>query len=267
MPGDPSSGTGGSAMASGAGGVNATPSPGSGGSGGAPVANPAMDAGVGGDAGFGGDAAVDDAPVLPSDGKALSLCSSDDDCNGDDLLCVAFGNFRGYCAEDCKVDEDCATINGIAPACDATGRCVIDCVGAGKGDGDCPTDMVCAEIMTSLFTNSLYRCQYSEPKNRAAYEPCDSLRADSDCKKGLSCSVFVGVPLLSDITLPYCAASCAEATDCNAHGSGATPVCDLTIPLSTEGLCALECTDDKQCPGEMLCRNLDLLRRRCGFAP
>ena len=266
VPGDNSTGAGGGSAAPGAGGVNATPALGSGG--GAPVVTkPTADGGVIGDAGLGGDAGIGDVLVLPSDGNALSVCSSDDDCNGDDLLCAAFGNFRGYCAEDCKIDADCAKIDGITPACDATGRCVVDCVGAGKGDGACPNDMVCAEVMTSLFSTSLYRCQYPEPKNHVVFEPCDSLRADSDCEEGLTCSVFVGLPLLSDITLPYCAASCAEATDCNAQGSGATPVCDLSNPLSTKGLCALECTDDKQCPGDMLCRTLDLLRRRCGFAP
>ncbi|MDH5673899.1 MAG: hypothetical protein OEZ06_17205 [Myxococcales bacterium] len=227
------------------------------------------------DAGADGDAAIADAgpatsvevPVatLPSDGELASVCSRDDDCNGDDLVCVVYGTYRGYCSEDCASDDDCSALDGIDASCSG-GRCVIDCTGSGAGDGPCPSQMECAETASAPLSTR-YRCQYPEPKDHAVYEPCDALRGNADCMEGLSCSVFVGLPLLSELALPYCSEGCSDAADCSDPGSGATVVCDRANPLASEGQCALACENDKQCPGDTLCVSVNVLQPRCGYRP
>ena len=256
----PAAGMGGAAAGAGAGGASAA---GSGGAGGAP-SMPAggsvammpqiMDAGVMGDAG-------EPPVVLPMDGNALSVCASSDDCNGDDLRCALFGSYQGYCAEDCAADDDCEAIGGLAPTCDDDGVCVIDCAGGADagvdaGTGECPADMVCAEIMESALDQPIYRCQYPEPKNLGIYEVCED---DAECAGELTCEV----PGLLDLRDTICSAACEEATECDDLGSGATPVCDLA-PLSLDGMCALDCQQDDECPSGMTCIEVDLLTSRCG---
>lgn len=206
------------------------------------------------------DASVDPGPVLPMDGNALSVCLSTDDCNGDDLVCAVFGSYRGYCAQDCSESADCAEIDGIEPTCDLNDRCVIDCAGAGEGDGACPENMACAAITTNPL-NPIYRCQYPEEKNLDTYEVCDVDRGNADCREHLTCQMFPG---LTDLRDSVCVAGCEEAADCEDHGGTATPVCDL-MPLSPlDGMCALECEEDDECPDEMTCIEVDLLTKRCG---
>jgi hypothetical protein len=210
------------------------------------------DAGVASDAGDAGEP----LPLLPMDGNALSVCASSDDCNGDDLLCAVFGSYQGYCAQDCGDDADCAAIDGITPSCDDDGVCVIDCAGDG-GIGECPNDMVCAAIMPTSFDDPYYRCQYPEPKNLGVYEVCDD---DAQCEGELTCEV----PGLLDLRATICSATCSEASDCDALGGSATPVCDPP-PLSPfDGVCALDCAEDGDCPGDMTCIAVDLLTNRCG---
>ncbi len=259
--------TGGSGGASGTGNTGTGGmTGGAGGAGGTAGVDPDDDGGV--TAGTGGEGDMDPPVVLPSDGEALSVCLETADCNGDDLVCTVFGTYRGYCADDCTEAADCAEIDGLEPACDNTGRCVLDCAGDDNwGGGECPENMECVAVVGSLLSENFFRCQYPEPKDHDIYETCDGLRGDADCKEGLMCSVLAGLPLLSDLTLPYCAATCTEAADCDDQGSDAMPVCDTTSLFIAEGLCALECADDKDCPGDMLCFSMDLLSNRCGYAP
>ncbi len=204
------------------------------------------------------DASTPD-PVLPMDGDALSVCESTDDCNGDDLVCAVFGNAQGYCAEDCADDADCDAVDGVDAFCDNDDRCVIDCSEEGS-DGDCPTNMVCIESTTSVIADPIFRCQYPEPKNLDMYEVCDPDRGNADCKVELTCQVFPG---LTDLRDSSCVAGCMEADDCDDLDSEATAVCDLE-PLSDEGVCALECEQDEDCPSEMTCIETDLVTMRCG---
>jgi hypothetical protein len=252
----------------GAGGAGASGAGGGAGSGG----NAGGGSGTGGAAGTGGmapseeDAGIEPDPgetpaALPTDGNALSVCESSNDCNGDDLECAVFGTYTGYCAEDCATDDDCAEIDGIAPTCDSKGVCVIVCAGSGEGDGACPMNMTCAAIAPTVFDAPLYRCQYPEPKNRDLYETCDAKRRDADCKDGLTCQLFPG---LTDFRDSVCVSSCTEATDCDDLGSNATPVCDLSPFNLFERICALDCNEDEDCPGEMTCLAIDLLTSRCG---
>ena len=201
---------------------------------------------------------------LPTDGNALSLCTKDADCNGDDLVCVIFSTYRGYCADDCKQDSDCPALEGIAATC-SSNECVVDCAGSGNGDGACPTNMECVQASSGL--SSSYRCQYPEPKDKAVYEPCDGLRGNADCQEGLTCDVFIGLPLLSDLASPHCVEPCMDASDCSDPGSKATLVCDRDSVLVSEGQCALECANDKDCPGDMLCLAISPLQLRCGYSP
>jgi hypothetical protein len=213
--------------------------------------------------------AMDEEPAqpaevtLPTDGNALSVCATDEDCNGDDLLCVAYGFYRGYCADDCGEDADCPAIDGIEATCRG-GSCEIDCGVDGAPDGDCPANMECAQLSGGLLA-STFVCQYPEPKDGAVYTMCDGLRGDSDCQEGLSCSVMVGLPLLSEAAAPYCSEGCTEDADCSDPGFGATPVCDRQSVLLAEGQCALDCDNDRQCPDDMLCIALDPLQKRCGY--
>ena len=217
------------------------------------------------DAGIEDEEPVEETPPpLPSDGNALSVCLDDDVCNGDDLLCFVHGNYRGYCADDCDVDDDCPEIDGIAGVCSRDNKCHIDCDVDGEPEGDCPSNMACVEVASAQIRTD-FVCQYPEPKDRDSFERCDGLRGDSDCMEGLSCDVFVGLPLLSELAEPYCARTCTEASDCDDAGSDATPVCDLNSILVSDGLCALECEEDDQCPGDMECITIDLLQRRCGY--
>lgn len=203
-------------------------------------------------------------PALPSDGEALSVCASDDDCTGSEsLACLLFGTYQGYCTEDCDDDDDCPEIEGLAGICTTDGRCAVDCEVDGEADGECPSNMECIEV-TSVLLTSAFTCQYPEPKDGDEYALCNGLRGDADCKEGLSCDAFLGLPLLSELAQPYCAAECSEAGDCVDPGTGATPVCDVNNILEAGGLCALECEDDGHCPGDMECITIDLLQRRCG---
>jgi hypothetical protein len=234
-----------------------------------PTATPSLDAGTATDDDDAGMDATGEEPMppadvaLPSDGNALSVCANDGDCNGDDLVCVTYGFYRGYCADDCNEDDDCPAVDGIAASC-RDGSCEIDCGVDGAADGDCPENMECAEIRMGLLA-STFVCQYPEPKNGAVYTMCDGLRGDSDCQDGLSCSVMVGLPLLSEAAAPYCSEGCMEAADCSDPGFGATPVCDRQSVLLAEGQCALDCDNDRQCPDDMLCITLDPLQKRCGY--
>lgn len=231
---------------------------GTGGSAGTAGMEPDEDAGVDPDAG-------DDEPdvVLPMDGDALSVCASSYDCNGDDLVCAVFGNYRGYCAEDCAEPADCGDVGGIEATCDNTDRCVIDCVGGGEGDGECPDDMVCAAVTTNPILEPIYRCQYPEPKNLGTYEICDPDLGDSECRQHLICQVFPG---LTDLRDSVCVAGCMEPADCDDHGGSATPVCDPNPLSPLDGMCALECAEDTECPDEMTCIDVDLLSKRCGHS-
>jgi len=200
-------------------------------------------------------------PDLPMDGNALSVCESTEDCNGDDLECAVFGNYRGYCAEDCATDDDCAEIDGIAPICDSSGVCVLVCAGSGEGDGECPENMTCAAIMPTLLDPVLYRCQYPQPKNLDIYEVCDAAKDNADCKGDLTCQIFPG---LTDLRDSVCSAGCTEASDCDDLGGDATPVCDLSALAPFDGICALDCQEDEECPADMICIAVDLLTNRCG---
>lgn len=255
--GEAGGGTGGG----GAGGAGGTAGGGAGGVGG--TAGTAGTAGMepDEDGGVDPDAGEDPGPVLPMDGNALSVCTSTDDCNGDDLVCAVFGTYRGYCAEDCGESADCAEIGGIEATCDNNDRCVLDCAGGGEGDGECPTNMICAEITANPILDPIYRCQYPEPKNLDTYEVCDPDRGNSECREHLTCTMFPG---LTDLRDSACVAGCTEASDCDDHGGAATPVCD-PMPLSPlDGMCALECEEDTDCPDEMTCIDVDLISKRCG---
>jgi hypothetical protein len=252
-------GSGGTGSGSGGSGGAAGSTAGTGGTGGADLDD---DGGVMADA---GDEEPDETVTLPSDGEALSVCAASTDCTGDGLSCSIFGTQQGFCSAECDEDDDCDEIDGLESSCDNLGVCVVDCVGDGEGDGECPQHMECVPVQ-SLLTPT-YRCQYPEPKDHDIYEVCDGLRGDADCMEGLTCQVLAGLPLLSDVTLPYCAAGCTEAADCDDQGSDATPVCDQTSLFVLEGLCALECAEDDDCPGDMECFSMDLLENRCGYAP
>lgn len=248
------SGTGGTGGA-GTGGTGGAGSGGTGGTGGTGGMEPDEDGGVDVD---GGD---EPKPDLPDDGNELSTCDTTDDCNGDDLVCATFGTFQGYCAQDCTEAADCAAVSGIDQICDNNDRCVVDCSAEGS-DGDCPNDMECAEITTSPISDPIFRCQYPEPKDKAIYEACDFDRGDADCSGDLVCHMFPG---LTDPRVAICADGCMEASDCDDLGSDARPVCD-PAPLSPfDGICALECEADEDCPADMACADVDLVLNRCIF--
>jgi hypothetical protein len=227
---------------------------GTGGTAGTAGMEPEEDGGVEADAG-------DEEPNLPDDGNELSTCAKTADCNGDDLVCAVFGTFGGYCAQDCTEQTDCEAIGGIDQICDNNDRCVTDCSEEGS-DGDCPENMECAEITTSPISDPIFRCQYPEPKNNKIYEACDFDRGDADCKGDLICNMFPG---LTDPRVAICAAGCMEASECDDLGSDATPICD-PAPLSPfDGICALECEADEDCPADMACADVDLVLKRCIF--
>jgi hypothetical protein len=134
--------------------------------------------------------------------------------------------------------------------------------------GACPDDMECAEIPSPLpLGQPSYRCQYPEgsgAKDTAAYGECDATRGDADCAGDLSCQFETGM----------CVATCMDETDCSDPGTDATPVCDKPNILASTGSCGLQCADDKDCPGDLLCQNPGLLGlggvltgKRCAAAP
>jgi hypothetical protein len=258
MGGTGGSGGGGAGGAGGEGGVGGTAGGGSGGTGGTAGTagiDPEEDGGVEAD---GGDVP---GPMLPMDGNALSVCASTEDCNGDDLVCAVFGTFRGYCAEDCAESADCGEVGGVEATCDNNDRCVIDCVGGGEGDGECPENMICAAVTTNPILEPIFRCQYPEPKNLDTYAICDPDLGNSECREHLICQMFPG---LTDLRDSVCVAECTEPADCDDHGGTATPVCDVNPLSPLDGMCALECEEDAECPDEMTCIDVDLLSKRCG---
>jgi len=250
-------GSGGSGAGGATGGVGGTSGAGAGGS-----AGSAGSAGMDPDE----DAAMDpmdpmDPVALPSDGEQLAVCFDTDACNGDDLVCVQFDSYQGYCADDCSEDSDCPDIEGIEGTCDNNDRCVIDCVGDGEGDGECPASMECVLVTQAPLGDPPYRCQDPEAKSGDVYDRCDADRGDADCKEDLSCEIFPGP---TDARDSICAAGCMEDDDCDDLGSDATPVCDLAPLSPLEGICGLDCAEDDECPDGLTCLQVAPFSYRCG---
>jgi hypothetical protein len=218
---------------------------------------------------------VTDVPLvpLPVDGTRLAACYSSTDCQGDDLVCVSptgpLG--AGFCMEDCSTDTDCPVVDGVQSTCSVEGECRFDCTGEGRGDGACPTNMVCRNLVpVGVRALPLYRCTYplgAGAKSVPAYGQCDNAHGNGDCAGAATCRV----PVAGIVTPPagpgYCAPSCTTetvATDCAAPaGSTVEPVCDL-------GWCEFDCSGmGSVCPSGMDCRDVDqaplISQFRCRF--
>ena len=229
-------------------------------------------AGAGGAAGTAGmdpdeDGGVEESDAaepdeLPTDGDALSVCFETEDCNGDDLVCVQYDTYQGFCSADCQEDGDCDAIDGVEATCDGSDRCVLDCGGdEAEGDGECPEHMTCVELTTLPLADPTYRCQYPEAQNLDVYEVCNTSRGNADCKEGLTCEIFPGPTDLRD---SICAAGCMEDDDCDDLGSNATPLCEVAPLSPLDGICALECEEDDDCPNELTCIDVAPFMKRCG---
>lgn len=195
--------------------------------------------------------------TLPTDGNKLSACYSDEGCTGDNLSCVhALGLLgAGYCYDKCETSEQCPALEGVPSICSIESQCVFDCTGEGLGDGACPTNMVCRNIVPGLLV-PIFRCEYpygSGGKITPAYGQCNTAHGSNDCEGENACYV----PISGIVTPPagpgYCAPGCDLAADCQVPaGATATPVC------SALGRCQMNCTEEgATCPTGMECVDVD----------
>ncbi|MDB4974738.1 MAG: hypothetical protein JWN48_3079 [Myxococcaceae bacterium] len=207
--------------------------------------------------------------TLRTDGNSLSACYGEDDCMGDNLSCVhSLGLVgAGYCYSTCKSNDDCQPLEGVATLCSIEGQCVLDCTGGGLGDGPCPTNMVCRDIVPGLAV-PIFRCEYpygSGGKITPDYGQCDQGHGSNDCKDDLFCYV----PISGIVTAPegpgYCAPGCSDASDCTVPG-GAT----AKAACSLLGRCEMDCNEKgSTCPAGMDCVDADnaplITTRRCRY--
>ncbi|MDB4987599.1 MAG: hypothetical protein JWN04_2777 [Myxococcaceae bacterium] len=208
--------------------------------------------------------------TLPTNGKSLSACYSDMDCTEDNLSCVhALGLLgAGYCYNKCETSADCQTLAGVSSTCSIENQCVFDCTGTGLGNGTCPPNMICRDIVPGLPV-PIFRCEYpygSGGKLTPEYGQCDQAHGSNDCKGDSFCYV----PISGIVTPPsgpgYCAPGCSAASDCSVP-AGAT----ATASCSRLGSCEMDCTDmGTTCPAGMQCVDVDnaplISAMRCRYA-
>jgi len=264
IPGGPDGGGG---MTAGTGGVTG----GTGGTGGTEPISGTGGAGTGGgNGGSGGETAVDggsgtgdpidggaepDAGKIPTDGSWLSICYSNNECNGDDLVCFGDGGgFPGFCTEDCRRDTDCQPIDGMEATGSPQDECRVVCEVV--EDTNCPAGMECRQ----LGGGNSFACAYPLDVGTGAagqWESCDVSHGDADCESGLVCYLPTWPPAIEGTG--FCTEECETVMDC-------TQPADITIssviacgPTAATGTrwCRLDCSvEGSTCPEGMACEDI-----------
>ncbi|HKU44334.1 MAG TPA: hypothetical protein VJR89_39515 [Polyangiales bacterium] len=228
-------------------------------------------------AGCGSDESSEMSGALKRDGSKLAACFSDADCKND-LIC--YGQITdsmmataGFCTAACNVDprEDpfapgnlCEDIEKLKASCSPEGECRVDCTGSGKGDGPCPSGMVCRDTDPSDMRVAL-RCAYPIGMGRGAkqsWEECSPTHGDADCSAPNVCVPFGN----GANRRGFCSAPCTMDGECKApNGVNARPLCAPQLEA-----CSLDCTDGATCPAGMQCVDTtggDTPAMRCRFVP
>jgi MYXO-CTERM domain-containing protein len=155
--------------------------------------------------------------------RRCTSCKADKDC-GSGRFCE-----KGLCYDKCEADSDCPP----DATCRENGRCVKR--GGCLKDGDCKKDEYCSK-QVCVSQGSLGKV-------------CDSPAACSDDQ---SC-----VPNLCEVDL-----DCAEGYKCvKENGEGTCKKDDKD--QETGSVCSIECSKDKPCPGDKVCRKFDDKRSFC----
>lgn len=171
----------------------------------------------------------------PTDGSCnpprelCDQCENNQQCGGEEDLCLTFPDGLRGCATSCAVD-----------ACPDGYRCSGITVGTGTANVCIPEDLTCVDRCADVTCEDGERCN---PLNGRCEQPggmCDPCSADAECGGALDRCLGVAGP------------ECASDADCAAQET-----CNATSGTCVGAFCGQDCSSGQACPEGAGCFNFE----------